>query len=323
MSTTLYGQILPFACTGSIETYAVKGYDKSVFNWQVEGGTVIQDFNDSIIVKWHDEPGNRELQVIEITEFNCMGNPIIGEVEVRSPQVDLGGYFEICEGEELSFDATVNYPVGVSYSWHNGSSETTYTTSKSEIIWVRAIGDDGCINYDTATLVVNKLPRFSLGGDTILCGNQTAEISVPDTVDYSFIDWSDGSTFDYFEVVSGQQVIWAEITDENGCKFRDTLRVENCEFEKLFAGMPNTITPNGDGDNDEWYIPYIGQFPDAVVEIFDRWGRLIFRTEDAAGNLWKGQNFEGDDLPMGAYYYVIDLNYPGFDQFSGTVNIIK
>ena len=72
------------------------------------------------------------------------------------------------------------------------------------------------------------------------------------------------------------------------------------------VSIPNTITPNGDDVNDLWRIAGIGQFPNAQVTVFDRWGQIVFKDIGYA-QPWDGKN-KGRTLPTATYYYVIELN---------------
>jgi gliding motility-associated-like protein len=62
---------------------------------------------------------------------------------------------------------------------------------------------------------------------------------------------------------------------------------------------------SGDGANDTWVIPGLGQFPKHEVRVFNRWGNLVFKQK-AYQNDWEG-TWNGQLLPDGTYYYVIDL----------------
>lgn len=83
------------------------------------------------------------------------------------------------------------------------------------------------------------------------------------------------------------------------------------------------ITPNGDLINDTWTIVGIERFESAMVTVYDRWGQLIFKSTGYA-KPWDGTN-KGKELPMGPYYYVIELN--SFDvsipPITGVISIIK
>ncbi len=74
--------------------------------------------------------------------------------------------------------------------------------------------------------------------------------------------------------------------------------IDNCPDYKL----PNTFTPNGDGQNDI-YKPYPYRFVEKVIfEVFNKWGQLVFKTEDPKIG-WNGKNFNGEDLAEATYFY--------------------
>lgn len=91
--------------------------------------------------------------------------------------------------------------------------------------------------------------------------------------------------------------------------------------EKLIEGIKfaNAITPNGDGENDSWELEDVEAYPDVTVFIYDSAGQTVFQSKQ--GYIpWDG-TFNGQPLPMGTYYYVIDLN-DGINVYKGTITII-
>ncbi len=102
----------------------------------------------------------------------------------------------------------------------------------------------------------------------------------------------------------------------------DEVAINPCSTIDYFKEMPTAFTPNGDGKNDVWNIPQLQSFPQAVVEIYDRWGSLVFRSESGYSNPWDGNAF-GKEMPMDSYYFVINLNAPGLEPISGSVTLIK
>jgi len=88
--------------------------------------------------------------------------------------------------------------------------------------------------------------------------------------------------------------------------------------------VPNVITVNGDGSNDTWKIQNIEGFPNATFEIFNRWGNLVWKSTGYPKQ-WDGTNFRnGEVLPDGTYFYIIDLHSPIFtDPYTGYIQIIK
>lgn len=83
------------------------------------------------------------------------------------------------------------------------------------------------------------------------------------------------------------------------------------------------ITPNGDGINDTWTISGIQRFDASVVTVYDRWGQRVFRSTGYA-QPWDGTN-KGNALPMGAYFYVIELNSFEVEipPITGVISILK
>src|SRR4030095_5119827 len=90
-------------------------------------------------------------------------------------------------------------------------------------------------------------------------------------------------------------------------------------YEKVL--VPNAFTPNGDGINDTWIIEPIELFDDAVTEVFNRYGVLIYRSKGYT-KPWDGTR-NGTPMPVGTYYYKIDLKIPKEPPMMGSVTIIR
>lgn len=319
-----YGQSLPFACTAGRAMYGVTGYESSVFDWQVEGGTIIEDMNDTIVVEWNYNRGTHKIEVVEITRFGCIGDPVEAYVDIHAPEVDIGDEIEICEGETYTFDAESEYSTSLEYLWQDSSTLSYSNETDAGLIWVKVTGTDECFDYDSAVLIVHPLPVVSLGKDTSLCGNQELEL---DAGSFSLYEWSTGSIMNYIRIGPTSKLsdtITVQVTDNNGCTSSDTILIAQCDADIFFADIPNTITPNNDGENDVWVLQHIDLFPNAVVEIFDRWGRLIYHLEKPdPENVWDGRSQSGKEMPMDSYYYVIDLKYYNVTPLVGTINVIK
>ncbi|MBN2214138.1 MAG: gliding motility-associated C-terminal domain-containing protein [Bacteroidales bacterium] len=321
----VHGQTLPYACAGSREAYGVDGFKNSLFIWTIEGGEIVEDYNNIIVVEWDWNVGTHRLEVVEITESACIGTPVTAFLEVNAPQLDIGGNeLEICENDVIIVDPDASYMTPLSYEWQDGSSGNTYTTGNEGLVWVRATGTDGCYNHDSATIIVNPLPIIDLGRDTALCGTATIDL---DAGFFAYYDWSTNEIINPITVGATSQLadtISVEVTDFKGCKGSDTIVIYICEVDRLFADIPNTIIVGHGSPNEKWVLEHIGYFPGAVVEIFDRWGRLIYHVEDPDPfAVWDGRSQTGKEMPMDSYYYVIDLKYRNSEPLVGTINVIK
>mgnify|MGYP001794811357 CR=1 FL=1 len=97
-----------------------------------------------------------------------------------------------------------------------------------------------------------------------------------------------------------------------------TDEVTICLYKTVRA--PNVFSPNGDGINDSWVISGLDSYPESIVKVYSRGGQLVFQSKANEKN-WDG-NFNNRRLPVGTYYYLIDLNI-GQPQMSGWVVIIR
>ncbi len=106
--------------------------------------------------------------------------------------------------------------------------------------------------------------------------------------------------------------------NEYGCEEMDSVYVDFIEDLKAY----NVFSPNGDGINEYFEIRNVERYPEMLVEVYTRWGDLIFSTVGyGSGNEWDG-TARGKEAPLGTYYYII-VPYPGAKPISGNVTIIR
>jgi gliding motility-associated-like protein len=75
------------------------------------------------------------------------------------------------------------------------------------------------------------------------------------------------------------------------------------------------FSPNGDSMNDYWKIKGIERYPNNVVQVFNRWGNLVWEAQgyNNLDKAWRGQSNKGlfvnggNELPDGTYFYRLDL----------------
>ena len=91
------------------------------------------------------------------------------------------------------------------------------------------------------------------------------------------------------------------------------------EVYSTHRDIMHLFTPNNDGFNDLWEIPELASYGKCDVRIYNRWGKPVFSSPDY-NNTWNGTS-DGNDLPEGAYYFVIKTQNAGI--ITGTVNIVR
>jgi len=314
----IYAQNLPLACGGSIVRYGVTGDIGSVYNWDVIGGDIINDYNDSIDVQWNSVAGIHFISVTEESLIGCFGELVSDTVMISVPYIDLGPDVPICQNETETFVASsADF---TDYLWQDSTIGETFIASTQGDYWVRVTDTDGCQATDSVYLTVNDLPLVDLGPDTTFCDPNDVMTLDPSDWGNTFL-WSDNSTSPTLDVstMTEDQEYWVVVTNEYGCEDTDTIVIEFCgELE-----IPNVFTPNEDGTNDVWEIPQLYVFEDLTINVFDRFGARVFHSEGySSDKYWDGTNEKGKKLPMDAYYYVIDL-HNGEQPIVGNVTIVR
>jgi len=83
------------------------------------------------------------------------------------------------------------------------------------------------------------------------------------------------------------------------------------------------FSPNGDGINDAWVVENIQLFPNNVVHIYNRSGKLVYTMKgyDNSFNGFSNKTSSGKKLPVGAYYFTVEFNTPGAKPAKGWIYI--
>jgi gliding motility-associated-like protein len=119
----------------------------------------------------------------------------------------------------------------------------------------------------------------------------------------------------------GQYYVCLVVENTSGCK--DTLCKPVYNFNLI--QVPNVFTPGSDGKNDKFNIPIMGhEFYD--LSIRNRWGDVVFKSDDSEVD-WNGKvNNTGADCPDGTYFYIFNYRFKGTGEtkeVSGVITLIR
>jgi len=232
------------------------------------------------------------------------------------PSPNLGANQSFCTGNSV----VLNPGNFSTYSWQNGNAAPTFTAINSGTYSVQVTDANNCSFADTTIITVFPLPSFSLGLDLEICPGDNIEVfPIGPSVPVTYV-WSDAST--------GQSLIVYDIgtytltvTDNNICTYTDTLLVTiNCP-PTIY--VPNSFTPNPDEINPS-FLAFGTNIRIFQMEIFNRWGQLIFSVDDITKG-WDG-TINGSPCPIGTYTYKITYqNFLKVDDIYlyGAVNLIR
>ena len=247
---------------------------------------------------------------VAVTNIGCRAESDSFHVSLYGQSaVEFGNDSILCELATLLLDASQPHPA--QYLWQDNSTNTTYLVYQDGDYWV--VVTDNCLGAsDTIHIGYLSDFRVSLGPDTMLCEGKTLLLSPG--IDHCDYLWQDGSTQPVY-VVRGPGNYSVEVS--NRCfTHGDAVNVdyEHCAQELY---LPNAFTPDGNGLN-EVFLPVFA-YPDEVeeyrMEIYNRWGGLVFRSEEKTFG-WDGRN-----APSGVYAYVVTYKTRGEHARSVTGNV--
>jgi gliding motility-associated-like protein len=242
---------------------------------------------------------------------------------------------EQCAGTAFSFYDNSTYPVnatGAQYKWTYGDGTTgttanpakTYKQPGTYTVSMAVTSSEGCIS-DTALTVVKiyPVPVVDAGPDLITEPGKAVLLQGTVTPATAAVTWSPATSLSNPKQLQPMASplentrYYITATGDLGCTGTDSMLLK--VFKEL--KVPNAFTPNGDGKNDTWRIPGLEDYKNATVQVFNRWGQIVFKSTGYS-NPWRGA-INGTPLPTGAYYYIIQPKEGGYGTISGMVMIVR
>ena len=310
------------ACFGSDVIFTANG--GATYQWTGPNG--FTSTSAQIILPDVTNSDDGKYFLTAISDKGCIRNDSTTLVVNPVPIAGLSGNDHICEGSTSQLQATG----GIRYSWTPviGLSSPTVpnpiASPKDTVTYkVYVYNQYECADSAFVTINVWKKPVAKAGPD-----KKTKE-GIPVVLDGSAsgtnvtYSWTPPVFLDHPESLKPK----ATLTDD----FRYTLTVvsnQGCGmsvdevFVKVFKNVvvPNAFSPNGDGINDNWQIRGLSSYPDAVLQVYNRYGQQLFESK-SYNTPWNG-TYKGTLLPVGTYYYIIDLKI-GEPPLSGWVFIVR
>jgi gliding motility-associated-like protein len=170
------------------------------------------------------------------------------------------------------------------------------------------ITDNTC-NYDSSfTVNVTVLPIPFINAtksNDINCKKPFAQLSASGASNYSWAPvyaLSNSSIANPIANPAVSTTYFVSVADNNGCTNTDSITVL-VNFEPDGILLPNSFTPNGDGNNDCFGLRYYRDVEDLEFVIYNRYGITVFETHNAA-ECWNGR-YKGQPADPGNYIYFI------------------
>jgi gliding motility-associated-like protein len=257
----------------------------------------------------------------EITQSFILEEPVVNlMITATVKDIDCNGQ----SNGEIALQATGGTsPYSYSCSFNDFNYEGQIATGLPSGIFEIMVTDNmGCIATGTVTVSEPTPIETSYISIQPSCiGNNDGYIEFTTnggTAPYIY-EWQNGTTeLPYINnLMQGDYFI--TITDTKQCVL-EIGPIILSDIEVLCLNIPNAITPNSDGVNDTWVIEGIDAYPEYIIQVFNRWGQLLYNGIPG-GPKWDGTTLQGKAVPTGCYVYVINL-FDGTPPITGNISVV-
>jgi len=262
-------------------------------------------------------------------------------------ELEPGGDSIVCPGEEFLIvnDRTYFIPDSMSFEWSldgqvipgaDSNSLRVFETGLYKLRVTKSTPGSSCFGEDSVFVRIAD----SIGIPEPVCAEVRWNTDIDDVEQTFFVpfifgaedfqarsisqdgevgEWGEIDNEQRFTVIGPQRRfevrgVNREVSDSAICRFGPTAIAEPCN---VVVKPVNIFTPNGDGINDLLRFDLLEVFPGSKLQIFNRWGRLIFETDNYQ-NDWDGEDYED-----GVYFYILDINDESQGLQKGTVTIVR
>jgi len=238
----------------------------------------------------------------------------------------------LCQGQSIIFNGDYS-PIGnIGAIWNFGDGSTlrdqkhpshAFATPGTYVVTLTAKYRQCPDTTVKKTITVHPIPNVYLGPDTSMCPH-TSAITLYDHVNAgngaaSWL-WNTGETSS--SITAGQPGIYYTTVTVDGCSNTDSVDVKN----DCYLSVPNAFSPDGDGVNDYFFPRSLlsSGLTGFKMSIFNRWGELIFQTDNLNGRGWDGK-FNNVIQPASVYVYVIDITLKNgsVQHYQGNVTLLR
>ena len=289
-------------------------------------------------IVFYSSGGTYTVSLIVSNMYGC-SDTITKLVNVAQPiSVSVNTSTTICLGDSYTLQASG----GFAYNWSPANSLNSYTipnpiatpsvstTYTVDIFTLNTTGDT-CLYTLFTTVNISALSSFSVSAmalpDTILLG-QTAQLVLIAPPGHSVLWYPPNLVIpnNNYTVTTTplQSATYTVLVSDGICSRVATVSIvvidDACKESDVF--VPNTFTPNGDGNNDVLYVRgYL--IHELYFAVYNRWGELVFETRDKNKG-WDGR-YKGRDADVGVFGYYLRAKCPNGKEIfkKGKVTLIR
>lgn len=276
-------------------------------------------------------PATKEIPVklVVYSGISCISTTVKTITLQASPQLVFKDLPSVCENVtafNITAASNTNDLTGMgTYSGDGIGSSPTFDPHAAgvgtHIIRYTFNASNNCSAFLDNQIIVLQQPAVNAGPDKTILEGGSVVLNGNATANAVYL-WSPDIAIDNTRIPepkvfpASDQQYTLTVTSPNNCTNSDDVFVTVLKTPVV----PNAFSPNGDGINDVWMIRYLNSYPEVDVQVFDRYGQLVFHSNNY-NNPWNGTR-NNIPLPAGTYYYIIDRKV-GASKLTGSVTIIR
>lgn len=272
-------------------------------------------------------------RLIVTNDIGCSDTIMKSIVVHPLPSVQTRDDSLICWGDSIQLFSQGSGGV-VSYQW----SPVTWLTNdtipspvafpdNTTTYTVLVTDSNGCTSSSSLQIVVHQMPQVTTQGDTAVIIGEIVNINTYTQPGVTY-EWTPSyglSCTDCPNPVANPletTLYTLTVTDSINC-FQITVYLLIEILEEYTIDVPTAFTPNGDGINDVIYVKGWGIKELIRFKIYNRWGQLVFETDDISVG-WNGY-FKGELQNVETYVYVVDAIMYDDEEFSkkGYISLLR
>ena len=259
-----------------------------------------------------------DIYTVEVTYGNCTLSESVSLSFGISPLINLGEDIETCFENNIVLDATPSNmdPNDVTYLWNTGATSSSIIVNEiGNYSVIASFGD--CEVEDSITISGRTDLNIDVNDDFKSCIGEEWTITANTN--------EEGVTFQWYlngELITGETnstlvlVVsenssdienYSVVINKGDCTGTDDVNIElyNVSNCVITQGISPDATP---GFNDYLDLEFLSDRTGGItnLQIFNRYGTIVFNKNNYI-NEWKGQDKNGNKLPTGTYYYVIEF----------------
>jgi gliding motility-associated-like protein len=246
-------------------------------------------------------PGNYSISITDTADCH-LDTSVVVPNSIVIPSVSVNSA-TICSGKKLTLAANPSL-AGGTYSWQPGGEKTANITVKpmATSTYIITYSVFGCVAKDTSVVTVNPTPTAIIHASSdVIFIEDSVVLNSYGGLTYLLDAGTTANTNSIIMYPVHDTIYCVIASNNNDCYDTACVNIKVKGVSTLY--VPNAFTPNGDGLNDVFYIPYT-HMEKFHMTIFNKWGDLLFETYDITVG-WDGK-YKGEVVADDVYVYSIE-----------------